>query len=592
MPLGSAVLGGGRSKLQSHKLSDSGVPGGSAAAPARLHSGYRRPARSGPGSDSRSAWARPRFAAAFPAHLQHAVRDRLLPVERWALVLVLGMVALRGITAALAPLSSDEAYYWLWTRPLQLSYYEHPAMVAYWIWVGIHLLGRTALGVRLLAVASAVAVSVLVWDAARIAFRSRAAGALAALWLNSTILFGAVGVIITPDAPLLLFWSLALWSVLRLAAIGKPVYLYSLGLALGLAAISKYTAALLVPAVLGVFVLFPSLRRWLRRCHSWLAVALAALCTTPLILWNLRNNFASFDMQLAHAFTGGITDPLRNELGYLGGQIGLVTPLLFLFCLWGMGWALWAGWRQRRPEWFVLGLSSLPIIAFFAVHALRYDVQPHWSGPAYIGAVIATAGAAQRAKLRTPLSFAICAAPLIGAAMTATVLFQAATAMLPVPIKLDPLKRLGGWDELAAAVAQARQAHPRAFLLAESHIPAGPVSYYLPDHAPVFLEGAMRPSYYTAAEVAALKGHDAIFMARSVADRGRKLGAAAGTIMPYFSQVTFLRRVVLYWGGRPADAYALYLARDYHGGLLAMGNGFPGARDVPRPKKGIRSLSP
>jgi 4-amino-4-deoxy-L-arabinose transferase-like glycosyltransferase len=521
------------------------------------------------------------FAESLPANARIAARGGLLPVERWALALVLGMAVLRGIVAGLAPLSADETYYWLWTRPLHLSYYEHPAMVAWWIWAGMHLFGETAFGVRSLGVCSAVAVSLLVWDAARIAFDSRPAGALAALWLNSTILFAAAGVIITPDAPLLLFWTLALWSVLRLVATGRPVYLYSLGLALGLAAISKYTAALLLPAVLGGFLLFPALRRRLRSRHLWLATTLAALCTTPLVLWNLRNDFASFHMQLAHAFEGGIADPLRNVLGFLGSQIALVTPLLFLFCMWGLGWALWAGWRRRRPEWFVLGLSSLPVIAFFTAHALHYSVQPHWSGPAYIGGIIAAAGAAQRMKVRAPLAWAWCAAALLGVAMTAAVLFQTATALLPIPVKLDPLKRLGGWDELAAGVEQERRAYPGAFLLAESHIPAGPVSYYLPDHAPVFLEGAMRPSYYTAAEVAALKGHDAIFIARSVVDIGHTLGNAADTVVPYFAKVTFLRRVVLHWGGRPADAYNLYLARDYRGGLLAMGSGFPGARDTP-----------
>jgi len=149
----------------------------------------------------------------------------------------------------------------------------------------------------------------------------------------------------------------------------------------------------------------------------------------------------------------------------------------------------------------------------------------------------------------------------------------------------DTLSRLGGWEELAAGVEQERLTHPNAFLLEQGHTLAGPVSYYLADHATVFLEGSVRPSYYTAAEVAALKGRDAIFIARSVVDIGASLDAAATNLVPYFSRVRFLRRVVLHWGGRSADAYTLYLAEGYRGGLLVMGDGVRGACDSPPPEK-------
>ncbi len=509
-------------------------------------------------------------------------RMALAPVEGWALLVVLGMAAARLFVAGSALLSADEAYYWQWTRPLQLSYYDHPAMVAYWIWAGTRLLGETALGVRVTAVASSLVVSVLVWDAARLAFRSRRAGALAALWLNCTVLFGSAGVVITPDSPLLLFWALMLWSLLRLIRGGGPVYLYAAGAALGLGAISKYTMALIVPGVLATFLLFRPLRPWLLRRHTWLAILLAAACTTPLMLWNLQNGFASFHKQLGHAFDSGTPAPMKNLLAYLGTQIGLVTPVLFLFCLWGMAWALWAGWRRRRPEWFLLGATSLPVLAFFLDHTLSGVVQPHWSGPAYLGGVMAAAGAwIDRDDRPRWARLGSVAAPLLGATMTTFVFFQAATALLPIPVKIDALKRLGGWDELAAAVEEERRAHPGAFLLTETHQPTGAVSFYLPDHAPVFVQGPIRPSYYTSAEVAALKGADGILITRTKPLPPGPLEPSAEGLVPYFDKVTLLKRVTLHWGGRPADVYSLYLAEHYRGGLLTMGDGYPGAPDSP-----------
>lgn len=158
--------------------------------------------------------------------------------------------------------------------------------------------------------------------------------------------------------------------------------------------------------------------------------------------------------------------------------------------------------------------------------------------------------------------------------MVLTVFLQASTAILPIPLKIDALKRLGGWPELARQVQEERLAHPGAFLMTQKHEPTGITSFYLPDHAPVFLQGRIRPSYYTAAEVAALKGHDAIFISRA-----REDGAAG--IRDKFARVTFLRQIVLSWGGSPADAYNLYLAEDYRGGALVMGDGLNGALDLP-----------
>jgi 4-amino-4-deoxy-L-arabinose transferase-like glycosyltransferase len=494
--------------------------------------------------------------------------------ERWAFAFVIAMALTRAFVAAHIPLSADEGYYWQWTRPLQLSYYDHPAMVAYWIWAGLRLLGETTLGVRAMAVLGACVATALVWDVGRLAFRSRRVGALAAVWLNSTILFGSAGIIVTPDSPLLLAWSFALWGTLRLIDRGQARYLYVIGLALGLGAISKYTMILVVPGLLACFLLFRRLHPWWRSPHLYAAALLALLATTPLLVWNVEHEGASFAKQLSHAFAGAPPPPLKSAAGWLGSQAGLVTPLIFAFCLFGMVWTIFAGWRQERPEWFVLGATSLPLLVFFLAQALHGTVQAHWAGPAYLGGVVGATGACSMVRLRRAWRWAFIAAPILGTLMALAVFLQAATALLPIPTKIDVLKRLGGWRDLAQAVAAERLAHPGTFLLTPKHEPTGIVSFYLPDHAPVFLQGHIRPSYYTTGEVAALKGHDAIFITRARED-------AARDIAPYFSRVTQLRQVVLTWGGHPADAYNLYFAEGYRGGALTMGDGLDGAVDRP-----------
>ncbi|MDO8607320.1 MAG: glycosyltransferase family 39 protein [Phaeospirillum sp.] len=500
-------------------------------------------------------------------------QPRLLPVERLALAALLGLTLVRALVAGTTLLSSDEAYYWLWTRPLQLSYYDHPAMVAYWIKLGTVLLGDTALGVRLPAVLGALLVSALVWDTARLAFLSRRVGALAALWMNSTILFCAMGVIITPDTPLMLFWSAALWCMIRLLREGKARWLYGLGVALGLGALGKYTIALILPGILAAFILFPALRPWWRCRHLYLAALLCLLCLAPLLVWNVQNGFVSFDKQLDHAFAATVDHPWRNLGQYLAGQVGLLTPLIFPFCLWGMGWALWNGWRQRQPERFLLGATSLPVAAFFADHALGGMVQAHWAGPAYVGGLMAAVGGWESLRRSGFADRLFQAAPILGLAICLAVYVQATTAILPLPVKLDPLKRLGGWDELALAVQAERDRHPDAFLFVQKHDLCGALTFYLPDHPPVFLQSwRLRPSFHSEAQVAALKGGDGLFITRAKDDGAHLLGR-------FFREVHLLRSVPISWGGEESGRYNIHLAKGYGGGMFVRGDGLNGRKD-------------
>jgi 4-amino-4-deoxy-L-arabinose transferase-like glycosyltransferase len=393
---------------------------------------------------------------------------RLLAVALAAVTLV------RLVVAASVPLAPDETYYWIWSHALAGGYPDHPPMVALWIKAGTLLLGQTALGVRLLGPLAAALASWMLFDAARVLFPGTQAGVVAVLLLNASLLLGVGTVIMTPDSPLLFFWTAALWAMARVAAGGSGMWWLAAGIAGGLALDSKYTALFLWVGV-GLWVLLvPAVQGWLRRWQPWAACIIGLALFGPVVCWNATHGWASFARQ------GGRVDdwhPAR-AIGFLGelvgGQIGLATPVVWALCMVGLVAATRRAWRGRDPCWSLLVALSLPPVVVFVQHAFGDRVQGNWPAIIYPALVIAAGGMA------LPLRWWVSASAL-GFAISAVVYVQAATGLIPLPPRLNPIAiRLAGWDGLAAQVEAARVAAGADFVVADGYAVASELAWWLP----------------------------------------------------------------------------------------------------------------
>jgi 4-amino-4-deoxy-L-arabinose transferase-like glycosyltransferase len=410
-----------------------------------------------------------------------------MSVWAWAL---LGATALRLALAAAVPLAPDEAYYWVWSRGLQPGYLDHPPMVALWIRAGTALLGETPLGIRLLGPLSVALGSVLLARAAAALVPDRpGCGPWAAALLNATLALGVGAVVMTPDTPLLFFWTLALWALARLHRDGDANWWLLVGLAAGLALASKYTAALLGLGILLWLLASPPARRWFRSWQLWAGGALALAAFAPVLAWNAAHGWASFAKQggrAGDAGAGGLTLRYLGEL--IAGQFGLATPLVFVLCVAGSVAALRLAWPATRGERtaaasaaLLLAALAVPGAMLFLWQSLGSRVQGNWPAILYPAAGIAAACllGPRWQRLRAP-------ALALGAAATAFVYLQAVAAPLPLPRRSDPtLARLGGWEEFAAAVESARAAAGAAFVAAEEYGLASGLAYRLPPGVPV-----------------------------------------------------------------------------------------------------------
>ncbi|HWD68005.1 MAG TPA: glycosyltransferase family 39 protein [Caulobacteraceae bacterium] len=366
-----------------------------------------------------------------------------------SLIAVIGVtLAIRLVVGGLTHLTEDEAYYRLWSISPALGYFDHPPMIAWWIWLGRHIAGDTALGVRLLPILATGLTSLVVFDLARLAGGDRKLATRAGLFFNATLLVLAGGFLAVPDAAASLFWTLSLWCALRAWRSEKGLWWAAAGVAAGLACLSKYSALFLAPGMVLWLAAGPEGRRRLGMPGPWIAAAIAAAIFSLNIAWNAEHGWLTFAKQFGriapHAFQP------RYLLELIVGQTLLLNPLI-------AGCALAAVRRSPRSiDLRPFFLVATPFGLYLLIHSLHDRVQAHWPAPLYpMAAILAAAGAEglvgrwrTLARAALPVGFAL------GGLALATLIAPAAWLG-----RYDPVLPLRGWPAFASRLEAERVAN-------------------------------------------------------------------------------------------------------------------------------------
>ena len=406
-------------------------------------------------------------------------------------VLVAGLLA-RLLFAGLIPLFGDEAYYWEWSRRLAAGFFDHPPAIPILIRGGTVLLGAMTLGVRLMPVlAGFVAALACTGIAARI---DGPESALRAAIIITCMPLAAAGLVLaTPDSPLLATSAVGIYALIR-AFQAPPSSRASLawwaatGVALGLAFSSKYTSILMPVGVTLAVLSRATLRRRLREPGPYVACVVATIVFLPVLRWNASHDWVSFGFQLHHGLAAparrDVFAPLKRLGDLIGGQAGLVSPILFVL----FGAAVARGLRRSASDaTYVLAVIAAFTFLFFCYSATRQRVEANWPAPAYIAAIPLLAALPMLATLRRWLRAGL----WLAAIMSLLIYIHAAFDILPIPPRKDPLARSAGWRELASAASLTAQrtavaSRGRTWIAADRYNDAAELAFYTPGHPTTF----------------------------------------------------------------------------------------------------------
>jgi hypothetical protein len=427
----------------------------------------KRALRKSEGDDVRSA--------SIAAEMRPETKARLGRLAAWVIGGSIALVALQALVAKWLELTFDEAYYTLWSRSLAFGYLDHPPMVALFIRASTALFGDSEFGVRALSLLLVGALPALVALIAWRLFGSAETAALAVLMWIAMPLVLAGAIFVTPDAPLVVFWTLGLAALVELWRTGRAAWLLAIGLALGLALQSKFTAAFFAAGVALAFVTTPSLRRWLFSGAAAAALAIAIVVFAPFVAWNAQHGWPTFLKQLGRAPPQGFEPFFLLE--FLVAQIGLMNPLVFAAFAAAVATV---PWRRRAAPGSpdearrILVSTIAPAALYFLFHALHDRVQGNWLAPLCPAcAVLAADWVARTRRLGsaglsgTVAKSALWAAP-VAVFVMALVLAQAMTGAIPLGAA-DPTLRLEGFRDLARDLDGRAKADNASFVLTQGY---------------------------------------------------------------------------------------------------------------------------
>lgn len=476
--------------------------------------------------------------------------------------LIAGVAIFRLIYINFVPVVPQEAYYWNYAKHLALSYFDHPPLTAWVIALCTGIGGDNAFGIRVGAVLLSMGVMIIMYAVTRRLFSNPKASLAVVIVVNCTILFALGSTIMTPDVPLLFFWSLILYALVRLKESSAPKWWYLAGAALGMGLLSKYSVVLIIPGIFMYLLFSASQRRWLLTAHPYAALFLAAVIFLPVIIWNSEHDWASFLFQSSRRLSE--MRPLRLDYfgQLLGSQSGLLTPYIFLLALGGWFWAGVRAFKQSDERYQLLFWLALPVYVVFTAASFKSLVKMNWMAPAYITSLIAGVIWVQSATSR----FSNLMRKLYLPGLILGLVGVVASHILPlaplVPIRSGDTWT--GWRELADRVmADKDEMGERTFIFGHEYKIPSEIAFVTPHHEPTYAgeiigENGLQYTYWT--DCNALIGRNAIFVT-SDADRYRDMDR----IRHCFALVTDQPPLEIKSGARLFRTFYIYRCYGYKG---------------------------
>lgn len=366
----------------------------------------------------------------------------------------------------------QDAYYSFYSDHLALSYFDHPPAIAYMLKLFFLVFGKHVFVLKL-ADSVVTMLTIVVFYKLASLFLDKQNVPTAVILLLSTFMVTILSLISTPDVPLLLFWSLSLIVLYKAVFLKNKYYWLWSGMCMGLAFDSKYTAVFLPAGTFLFLLLSPEYRKQLLSPWLWLGAVLFVVTISPVIIWNVQHDFASFRFQSEDR----MSDPEASRfnivyfLGLLGHQSAVLMPVL-LVAFFILLYKTFKKYKLRvtnmpQEELFLL-CFFLPLFGGFIVLSFIYWIKLNWLMPAYVTGIIWVTKFFNSKWLKYQVGFSL----VLHALLALEIIFYL------VPVNSNDT--WVGWKQLAQKVETIRAAYPNDFIFsADGYKTSAVLNFYM-----------------------------------------------------------------------------------------------------------------
>lgn len=481
------------------------------------------------------------------------------------LLSIAGFILLLRVCAVFFfPIMPQDAYYYLYSQHLDLSYFDHPPLIAYFLRIFTFVFGPTLFALR------ATAFCITSFTLAGFYMLSKKILSPGQAWpalliLFSTFLITDSSLLATPDVPLLFFWIFSLICIYNAIIEDRRSYWALSGLMMGLAFDSKYTAIFLWVGLILFLLLVKQYRKYLWSGHILLAILLFLVTISPVIIWNIQHDFASFRFQTGDRYRVASDINFRPSflMGMLAHQAIFLIPVLLIFLFIYLAKTGRKFWRQP----FTLAVNDcfllcffVPLFIFFLILSPFYWIKMNWVMPAYLSGIIWVSSYLTQKAIR----WQIITSGVIHVLIAIEIIWY------PFPVKSDDVWI--GWKQLSNEVGKRKEEQKADFLFsADDYKTSAILNFYLPDK--IFGKDVIgKPALefdYIGTVLSNYEGKTAMYIDSDPhMDHDQNMQEVMEPLKKYFDSIIVQPPIRIYHLGQLQRQFSVLLCKHYHPPIL------------------------